>query len=84
MLDFLGPWRSGSWAMSLGVIVLFLFLIAFAGLGISEVVWLSAAVAALFLAFTVHALLLRRSLRAAGGRDERMRVLNSLRERRGF
>jgi hypothetical protein len=84
MLDYFGPWRSAFWAMSLGVIVLFLFLIAFAGLGISEVVWLSAAVAGLCVAFSVHAFRLRRSLRAAGGRDERMRILNSLRERRGF
>jgi hypothetical protein len=84
MMDLLGRWRAAFWATSLGVIVLFLFLIAFAGLGVSEVGWLSATVAALSVAFTVHAFLVGRALRTAGGRDDRMRVLNSLRERRGF
>jgi hypothetical protein len=84
MIELFGRWRTAFWALSLGVVVLFLFLVAFAGLGVSEVTWLSAAVAALALAFAVHSLLVARALRAAGGRDERMRVLNSLRERRGF
>jgi hypothetical protein len=84
MTDLFERWRTAFWAMSLGVVVLFLFLIAFAGLGVSEVGWLSATVAALAVAFAVHAFLVGRALRTAGGLDERMRVLNSLRERRGF
>jgi hypothetical protein len=84
MIDLFGRSRAAFWALSLGVITLFLFLVAFAGLGISEVTWLSAAVVALALAFAVHAFRVERALRGAGGRDERMRVLNALRERRGF
>jgi hypothetical protein len=84
MFDLFDRSRALFWAMSLGVITLFLFLVAFAGLGISEVAWLSAAVLALALAFAVHAFRVGRALRVAGGRDDSMRPLNRLRERRGF
>ena len=84
MFDLFDRSRALFWAMSLGVIVLFLFLIAFAGLGVSEVAWLSGAVLALAVAFAVHAFLVGRALRASGGGDDSMRNLNRLRERRGF
>ena len=72
------------WAVSLGLIVLFAFLVAFAGLGVSEIAWLSVVVVALAVAFSVHAIRLGRELRASGGREESMQALNRLRERRGF
>jgi len=84
MHDFFERSRAAFWAASAGLIVLFLFLIAFAGLGVSEVVWLSLAVLALAIAFAIHAIRVGRALRAAGGGEDSMRVLNRLRERRGF
>ena len=72
------------WAASLGLIVLFVFLVALAGLGVSEVAWLSVAVLALAVAFSIHAIRLGRELRASGGREESVQALNRLRERRGF
>jgi hypothetical protein len=72
------------WAASLGLIVLFAFLVAFAGLGISEIRWLSIAVLALAIAFSIHAIRVSRELRAAGGGEESVQALNRLRERRGF
>lgn len=72
------------WAASLGLIVLFAFLVAFAGLGVSEIVWLSVVVLALTVAFSIHAIRVGRELRAAGGREESIQALNRLRERRGF
>ena len=72
------------WAVSLGLIVLFAFLVAFAGLGVSDIAWLSVVVVALAVAFSVHAIRLGRELRASGGREESVQALNRLRERRGF
>ena len=84
MHDFFERSRVAFWGASAGVIILFLFLVAFAGLGISQVTWLSVAVLALLVAFTIHSIRLGRAMRAAGGNDRLSRSLNSLRERRGF
>lgn len=72
------------WAASLGLIILFAFLVVIGGIGISEIAWLSVAVLVLAIAFSIHAIRLRRALRAAGGREESVQALNRLRERRGF
>lgn len=72
------------WTASLALIILFAFLVAFGGLGISEVRWLSIAVLALAIAFSIHAIRVSRGLRAAGGSDASVQALNRLRERRGF
>ena len=84
MHDLLERSRVVFWAASLGLIVLFLFLVAFAGLGFSQVAWLSVLVLVLMIAFAVHAIRLGRTMRDAGGQHQLMRSLNSLRERRGF
>ena len=84
MNEFLERSRVAFWGASLGVIILFLFLVAFAGLGISQVTWLSVAVLALLVAFAIHAIRLGRTMRGTGGNDRLSRSLNSLRERRGF
>jgi hypothetical protein len=84
MNDFIDRSRVAFWGISLGVIVLFLFLVAFAGLGISEVAWLSVAVLVLLIAFTIHTVRLARTMRGAGRGDVLSRSLNSMRERRGF
>ena len=76
--------RVAFWAASLGLIVLFLFLVAFAGLGLSQVTWLSIVVLVLMIAFAIHAIRLGRMLRESAAGDMRMRALNRLRERRGF
>ena len=71
------------WVLLLGVAVLFGF---FAALGLfspAEVLWLSAAVAALAILFGVRSLLMRRQLGKHGNREV-FRSLNTLRERRGF
>ena len=67
----------------LGVISLFAF---FAVLGLfspGEVLWLSAGVVVLAIAFTAHAMWIRRNLGKHGNRDL-FRTVNTLRERRGF
>ena len=84
MNDFIERSRVAFWGVSLGVIILFVFLVAFAGLGISQVGWLSVVVALLLIAFAIHAVRLGRTMRGAGGGDSLSRSLNSLRERRGF
>ena len=84
MHDFIDRSRVAFWAVSLGVIILFLFLVAFAGLGISQVIWLSVAVLVLMVAFAVHAIRLGRTMKGAGHGDALSRSLNSMRERRGF
>ena len=84
MHDILERSRVAFWAASLGVIVLFLFLVAFAGLGISQVGWLSVVVLVLLIAFAIHEIRLARSMKGAGGGDALSRSLNSMRERRGF
>lgn len=72
------------WATSLGVIILFVFVVAVGGVSPSDVVWLTVGVCALALAFAMHAVRVRRGLSRAGGQDDSMRLLNELRERRGF
>jgi hypothetical protein len=76
--------RGVFWATSLGVIVLFTFIVAIGGVSLSDIAWLTAGVGVLTLLFVVHSIRVRRSLSHAGGRDESMRLLNALRERRGF
>jgi len=71
------------WVVLLGVVVLFGF---FALLGLfspDEVMWLTAAVAALAVLFGIRSLLMRRQLTQHGNQDL-FRSLNGLRERRGF
>jgi hypothetical protein len=71
------------WVVLLGVVVLFGF---FAALGLfapDEVMWLTAAVAALAVLFGIRSLLVRRQLGTHGNQDL-FRSLNVLRERRGF
>jgi hypothetical protein len=71
------------WVVLLGVVVLFGF---FALLGLfspAEVIWLTAAVAALAILFGLRSLLMRRQLHKHGNREV-FRSLNTLRERRGF
>jgi hypothetical protein len=71
------------WVVLLGVVVLFGF---FALLGLfspEEVMWLTAAVAALAVLIGVRSLLMRRQLGTHGNQDL-FRSLNVLRERRGF
>ena len=84
MHDFIDRSRVAFWGVSLAVIVLFLFLVAFAGLGISQVGWLSVAVLVLLIAFTIHTIRMGRTMRGAGGGDALSRSLNNMRERRGF
>jgi hypothetical protein len=71
------------WVVLLGVVVLFGF---FALLGLfspEEVMWLTAAVAALAVLIGIRSLLMRRQLGTHGNQDL-FRSLNVLRERRGF
>jgi hypothetical protein len=71
------------WVVLLGVVVLFGF---FALLGLfspAEVIWLTAAVAALAILFGIRSLLMRHQLDKHGNQDL-FRSLNVLRERRGF
>jgi hypothetical protein len=71
------------WVVLLGVVVLFGF---FALLGLfspEEVMWLTAAVAALAVLIGIRSLLMRRQLGMHGNQDL-FRSLNVLRERRGF
>lgn len=71
------------WVVLLGVVVLFGF---FALLGLfspEEVMWLTAAVAALAGLIGLRSLLMRRQLGTHGNQDL-FRSLNVLRERRGF
>ncbi len=71
------------WVVLLGVVVLFGF---FAALGLfspDEVMWLTAAVAALAVLIGIRSLLMRRQLGTHGNQDL-FRSLNVLRERRGF
>ena len=76
--------RGVFWAASLGVIFLFVFVVAIGGVSLSDVAWLTVLVAVLTVAFVVHAVRVRHSLSRAGGQDDSMRLLNALRERRGF
>jgi hypothetical protein len=71
------------WVVLLGTVVLFGF---FALLGLfspAEVMWLTAAVAALAVLFGIRSLLMRRQIDTHGNQDL-FRSLNVLRERRGF
>ena len=54
MHDLFERSRVAFWGASLGLIVLLLFLVAFAGLGISEIAWLSVLVLVLMVAFAIH------------------------------
>jgi hypothetical protein len=67
----------------LGLVVMFVFFAALAGVSPSEVVWPTIVVGVLALLFAVRALVVRHEL---GGRGSQatLRSVNALRERRGF
>lgn len=80
ILDRVGPLF---WALCLGVVVLFAFFAAIGGFSPADVIWLSILVAVLAIAFTIRAIRVGHVLRGPRS-DESQRVLNDLRERRGF
>ena len=71
------------WAVCLGIVVLFAFFAAIGGFAPGDVLWLTAAVCVLAVAFTIHAIRVGVFLRGARS-GETIRELNGLRERRGF
>jgi hypothetical protein len=71
------------WALCLGIVVLFAFFAAIGGFSLGDVIWLTVAVCALAVVFTVHAIRVGIFLRGART-GETIRALNGLRERRGF
>ncbi|MEK6277872.1 MAG: hypothetical protein AABM29_07665 [Actinomycetota bacterium] len=71
------------WVACLGVVVLFCFFAAIGGFNPGDVLWLTAAVCILAVAFTIHAIRVGIVLREART-GETIRELNELRERRGF
>jgi hypothetical protein len=71
------------WALCLGCIALFAFFIATGSITPAEVPWLTIAVGVLAIAFSLHAIQVSHVLRGSRS-GETMRVLNRLRERRGF
>lgn len=80
IFDRVGPMF---WALGLGVVVLFAFFAAIGGFSPLDVIWLSVLVCVLTIAFTIHAIRVGHVLRGPRS-DESQRVLNDLRERRGF
>jgi hypothetical protein len=71
------------WAVCLGVVVLFGFEAAIGGFNPGDTLWLTITIGLMALAFTVHAVRVGVFLRGART-GETLRVLNGLRERRGF
>jgi hypothetical protein len=71
------------WVVLLGIVVLFAFFALLGMFSPDEVIWLTAAMAALAVLFGVRSLLMRRQLNKHGN-QELFRSLNQLRERRGF
>jgi peptidoglycan/LPS O-acetylase OafA/YrhL len=71
------------WALCLGAIGLFAFFAAIGSFTPGDAPWVTAAVAVLAAAFTVHAVQVSQVLRGSRA-GETMRALNRLRERRGF
>ena len=67
----------------LGLVVMFVFFAALAGVSPSEVIWPTIVVGVLAVLFLVRSMVVRHEL-AAGGGHTTARAVNSLRERRGF
>jgi tetrahydromethanopterin S-methyltransferase subunit E len=67
----------------LGLVVMFVFFAALAGVSPSEVVWPTIVVGVLALLMLVRSLLVRHELGARGSQTT-LRSVNALRERRGF
>jgi hypothetical protein len=71
------------WTVCLGAVTLFVFFAAIGGFSPRDVPWLTAAIGLLAAIFAVHAVQVSLVLRGSRS-GETMRVLNRLRERRGF
>jgi hypothetical protein len=72
-------WRNAFWVLALGIIAAYLFFFALGAFGFAEVLPLSLVVAALAVAWAIHAWLQGRT-----GSDTRDPRLVRARERRGF
>jgi hypothetical protein len=83
-VEILSRLRLSFWVVVAGVIVLYVFFVALAGVSPAKVAGVSVAVAALTAIFTLRNLRIASELANRGG-DPRMRqALNRMRERRGF
>lgn len=71
------------WIFCIGALSLFAFFAGIGGFKPGDIVWLTAAMGVLGLAFAFHSILVGRVLRGPRS-GQAMRELNALRERRGF
>ena len=81
MITFFERLNRAFWAGCLGIIVLFVFFAAIGGFSPADVIWLSALVFAMAIAFAFHAYRVRRQMAGPGGLS---REQQRMRERRGF
>jgi len=79
-----GRVRLSFWVASLGLVVLYVFFVALAGIPPTQVAGLTVLALALALAFTLRNLRLANELAHRGGDPWLRRARNSQRERRGF
>jgi membrane protein implicated in regulation of membrane protease activity len=79
----LGTLYNAFWALAIGIVALYAFLVAINAFSPGQVWALTVAVAVLSLLLVVHFVHLRRVLKQRGPNETRRR-LNAMRERRGF
>ncbi len=83
-MEILNRLRLSFWIVVAGVIVLYVFFVALAGVPPARVAGVSFAVAALAAVFTLRNLRIASELADRGGDPRMRRALNRMRERRGF
>ncbi len=83
-MELFGQIRLSFWIAVAGVIVLYAFFVALAGVSLSQVVGVTIVVGALTAIFIVRNLRVASELAKRRGDPRRRRTLNRIRERRGF
>jgi uncharacterized membrane protein len=83
-VDLFGQLRLSFWIAVAGVIVLYAFFVALAGVSLGQLVGVTIVVGALAAIFILRNLRVARDLANRGGDPDRRRNLNQIRERRGF
>jgi hypothetical protein len=72
------------WALCVGVVALFGFLVVMGGIAPGDVLWLTLAVVCLGALFVAHQMHMRHQLADHHHDDEMLRQVQKIRERRGF
>ena len=83
-MELFGRLRLSFWIAVAGVIVLYVFFVALAGVSLSHLVGVTVVIGALAAVFTLRNLRVAHELADRGGDPRLRRTMNRIRERRGF